>query len=118
MVMLVSLEQASAHLRRDTTDDNADLTLKIHAASGAVLNYISDADFIDSSGEPDYDSAGDPIGVPFPIQAAVLLILGDLYSDRDGYSFRKGDTSPRIGDIVISRSAHFLLDPYRSPVVA
>jgi hypothetical protein len=30
---LVTLQQASDHLRRDTTDDNADLELKVEAAS-------------------------------------------------------------------------------------
>lgn len=116
MVMLVSLEQASAHLRRDTDDDDADLTIKIEAASQAVLNYIAPVDFLDSAGEPDFDSAGDPVGVPAPIQSAVLLIVGDLYTDRDMQNFREGGTAPRWGNITLSRTVHFLLDPYRIPV--
>lgn len=116
--MLVSLQQASDHLRRDTTDDDSDLTLKINAASQAVLNYITNTSFLDSSGLPHYDSAGEPLGVPYPIQAAVLLILGDLYADRDGQAYREGISTPRLGEIIIPRAAHFLLDPYRQPVVA
>lgn len=115
--MLVSLQQASDHLRRDTTDDNNDLTLKIQAASQAVLNYIDEQSFLNSSGQPDYDSAGNPQNVPYPIQAAVLLILGDLYADRDGQNFRDGGSHPRLGDIILPRAVHFLLDPYRIPVV-
>lgn len=115
MVMLVSLEQASVHLRRDTDDDDADLTIKIQAASQAVLNYIDPVDFIDSSGEPEFDSDGNPVGVPAPIQSAVLLIIGDLYADRDGVDYRSGNSTPRLGDIIIPRAAHFLLDPYRTP---
>ena len=116
--MLVSLQQASDHLRRDTGDDDNDLTLKIMAASQAVMNYIdTDQSFYNSAGIPDYDSAGVALDVPFPIQAAVLLILGDLYADRDGQNFREGGSTPRVGEIVIPRSAHFLLDPYRTPLV-
>lgn len=86
MVMLVTLQQARDHLRSDSTDDDNDLTLKIHAASGAVLNYIRNgADiFTDSSGEPVLDSNGGPIGIPYEVQAATLLMLGYLYKDRDG----------------------------------
>lgn len=112
---LVSLQQASDHLRRDTDDDDNDLLLKVEAASQAVVNYIDRIDFLDTAGEPDMDSAGDPINVPRPIQAAVLLILGDLYADRDAEAYREGNSTPRLGDIIIPRSAHFLLDPYRSP---
>ena len=39
-VMLVRLQEASDHLRRDTTDDDNDLTLKIKAASAAIINYL------------------------------------------------------------------------------
>lgn len=86
MVMLVSLQQAKDHLRLDSNDGDNDLTLKIHAASGAVLNYIRNgADvFTDSSGEPILDSNGTPIGIPFEIMAATLLMVGYLWKDRDG----------------------------------
>lgn len=86
MVMLVSLEQAKLHLRADTGDGDSDILLKIQAASAIVLNYIKHdgAEFIDSSGQVITDSSGNPIGVPADIQAAVLLMLGYLYKDRDG----------------------------------
>lgn len=117
MVKLVTLQQASDHLRRDTTDDDADLSVKVMAASRAVLNYIDDHSFLNSTGEPDYDSAGDPVGVPDPIHAAVLLVTADLYTDRDQENFRDGGTAPRVGEIIFSRTVHFLLDPYRIPTV-
>jgi hypothetical protein len=84
-MMLVTLEQAKQHLRIDHDDEDNDLILKIHAASGAVVNYLkSGADiFLDSNGEPVYDSSDEPIGMPFVVKAAVLLILGFLYKDRD-----------------------------------
>jgi len=119
MVMLVSLAQASEHLRRDTTDDDADLTIKIKAASLAVLNYISDHSFLDSAGEPEVDSAGDPINVPEPIQSAVLLLVGNLYTDRFGQEYTEPKASAdllRSGNIILPRTVHFLLDPYREPI--
>jgi hypothetical protein len=115
--MLVTLQQASDHLRRDTTDDDNDLTIKIEAASQAVLNYISDdLPFMNSAGVPDYDSSGVAIDVPAPIQSAVLLILGELYKNRDGEQYNEDVSRQRLGNLIIPRAAHFLLDFYRSPI--
>ncbi len=109
MVMLVSLAQASRHLRRDTSDDDADLTLKIKAASAVVMGLLgSAATFLDSEGnvpmadEPGIadsdgellDSNGDeiadgdeiPVGVPEHVQQATLLLIGDYYAGRDSGS--------------------------------
>ncbi|MFA6063874.1 MAG: head-tail connector protein [Gallionella sp.] len=85
MVMLVTLQQSKDHLRIDTSDGDNDLTLKIHAASAAVLNYIRNgADvFLDSSGEPVLDSNSFPLGIPYEVQAATLLMVGYLFKDRD-----------------------------------
>lgn len=118
--MLVSLEQASEHLRRDTTDDDADLTLKIKAASQAVLNYLKTVDFINSFGEPYYNSSGNPL-VPEPIQMAVLIVVGTLYIDRDGQDYvapRSGGGQERLGNISLPKEVHWLLDPYRTPTLA
>lgn len=113
--MLVTLQQASDHLRRDTTDDDADLILKIQAASDAIVNYIG----------PDriaelivFDSFGDPVDVPKPIKSSVLLLIGDLYADRDGRDFIEGGTDERLNKIILPRTVHFLLDPMRKPRMA
>lgn len=122
-MMLVSLRQARDHLRIDTEDDENDLELKIKASSIAIINYLGletaekYIDF-DSFGDVEFDSNGDPEGVPQPIQSAVLLILGDLYADRDGRDFIEGGTSERLGQIILPRTVHFLLDPYRVPRLA
>lgn len=85
LMMLVTLQQASDHLRRDTSADDADLTLKIQAASQAVIDYMKNgATFIDSSGDAEYDSAGEALGVPKNVQIAVLLMTGILYKAREG----------------------------------
>lgn len=117
MVMLVSLQEASDHLRRDTDDDDNDLMLKIQAASRFIVNYVDDDTFdLDSSGEPFEDSNGIVVDVPSDIKAAALLIIGQIYSDRDAPDFRDGKTAPRLGDIIMPRAAHLLLDYYRTPI--
>lgn len=96
-MMLVTLAEAKRHLRVDFDDEDADITLRVHAASGAVLNYLKHraraySPELDSTGEPVYDSSGDPVPeldtagdpvVAFEVKAAVLLMLGYLYRDRD-----------------------------------
>jgi len=85
MAMLVSLARAKSHLRITGTDDDSDVELKLKAASRAVLRYIdSDQDFLDTFGEPDEESDGVALGIPDDIQAATLLLLGDLYKEREG----------------------------------
>lgn len=77
MTMLVTLQQASDHLRRDTTDDDDDLTLKIEAASGIVLAYITESAYVP-------DEAGAPTAQVLPeVQNATLVMVGYLYKDRD-----------------------------------
>jgi len=90
MTMLVTLAQASDHLRRDSSDDDADLTLKIHAASGAVLRYLKGANHfqpeLDGDGNPVLDDDGKPVfttEVLQEVQFAVLLMVGYFYKNRD-----------------------------------
>lgn len=113
-MMLVSLQQASNHLRRDASDDDADLLLKIEAASGAVLNYLKDgADaFLDSAGEVMQDSAGDPVDVPRVVQAATLLMVGYFYKDRDN------DSEHEYEPGYLPRPVTALLYPLRDPTLA
>ncbi|HEY8355161.1 MAG TPA: head-tail connector protein [Methylophilaceae bacterium] len=84
--MLVTLDQAREHLRSDTDADDADLRLKIQAASAAVLDYLGgySASFTDSSGNVLTDSDGAPIGVPERVQQATLMMVAYLYRERDG----------------------------------
>lgn len=135
MVMLVTLQQASDHLRRDTTDDDADLILKISAISRAILNYLKDDmlayEFdMDEHGQPILDSAGDISYildsngdfVPRPeVQQAVLIMLGTVYTDRDAKEYidpRSGGGMERLGNMSLPKVVHWLLDPIRTPTVA
>lgn len=114
MVMLVSVEQASAHLRRDTVADDLDLIGKIMGASRAVLNYIGGgADvFTDSAGEPIPDSSGVAMDVPDDIQIATLLLIGEFYKNREAK--QEGVVNAQYGYGYLPQPVISLLMPYRS----
>lgn len=83
-MMLVTLDEALRQLNQPV-DQDQEITLFIHAASGAVLNYLkSGADyFLDSAGLVITDSNDEPVGVPYEVKAAVLILVGYLYRNRD-----------------------------------
>ena len=103
-MMLVTLAEARDHLRSDSVDDDADLTIKIHAASGSVINYLKAPAFIDETGAI-IESA-----VPFEVKAATLLLVGYLYKDRDD------DGEYQQG--YLPRPVTALLYPLRDPALA
>lgn len=135
MIMLVTLEQASEHLRRDTNDDDTDLTLKIMGASQAILNYLKDPllayeyardeygqYILDSDGKRELaiDSDGRYI-VAQPVQIATLIMVGVLYIDRDAKEYvdpRSGAGIDRLNNMSLPRVVHWLLDPIRKPSLA
>lgn len=116
-MMLVSLEQAKAHLRMDHDFDDSDITLKIEGASAAVLDYLKDyADsFLDSNGEVIEDSNGNP-DVPYQVKAATLLMLGDLYANREPIPTDPVDAQYGYG--YLPRAVIALLYPLREPTIA
>lgn len=120
MVMLVTLQEASDHLRRDTTDDDADLTLKINAASNAVINYLKNPNIVyqgsfDSSGDYIVDSS---LTVRDEVRSAVLIVLGVLYADRQGQQYIEENSEDRLGKMSLPKAVHWLLDPLRKPSLA
>lgn len=134
MVMLVTLDQVSVRLRRDTNDDDDDVIQMIHAASNAVLNYLKDpllaySYATDSAGVPELDSAGEPYlevnsngsYVPRPeVQHAVLMMVAIAYRDREGEEYinpRSGGGVERLGNMSLPRVVHWLLDPLRTPTL-
>lgn len=116
-MMLVSLETASEHLRRDTTDDDADLELKIKAASRAVVTYLKTPSFADSNGDIPEDSNGIAIEVPEDVQAATLLLIGEYYRNRDADAGQTGKVPEQFGYGYLPQAVIALLFPYRSPTV-
>jgi hypothetical protein len=114
--MLVSLKQAKDHLRvrADEHADDDDLILKIQGASSAVVNYLKSAanTFLNTDGEIETDANGDPVGVPFAVSAATLLMLGFLYKDRDD----NADNAYEQG--YLPKPVTALLYPLRDPACA
>lgn len=74
---IVTLQEAKAHLRVDGTDDEADITLKLAAAEDQVVQFLNRP-------VPWADAEGNAVAVPASVKAAILLVLGDLYSLREG----------------------------------
>jgi hypothetical protein len=122
--MLISLVQAKAHLRVDHDLDDDDITLKIEAASAAVLAYIGDTQylFLDTGGEPIEFDTSDTSTQPeqaalralHTCRQATMLLLGDWFSNRE----------PKPSDVVhagygyLPRAVVALLYPLRDPTIA
>lgn len=116
MTSLVTLVQAKAHLRMDHDEDDEQIEAMIEAASGAVLNYLDDAqyNYVDTGGEILEDSSG-PITIPPVIQQATLLMLGDLYRNREPTASDVID--PQFGYGYLPRAVVALLFTYRAPTI-
>ena len=101
MTPLVTLQEASDHLRRDMdAGDSDDLTLKITAASEAVMQYL------------EWDSVPNPL--PAVVKAATLNLIGEMYIEREGEM--SGQNAWGYGYLPIGVVA--LLYPLRKPALA
>lgn len=107
-MMLITLAEAKQHLRVDDDSDDADITLKVHAASGAVRNYLKAA----AEGYVGSDGQVIPESVPYEVKAATLLMLGYLYKDRDE------DSTNAYTQGNLPRPVTALLYPLRIPALA
>lgn len=95
---LVTLDQAKRQLRIDYDDENADLTMKMEQASAIIVDYIK---------RPDHGWTEE--NVPPLVQAAILLVLTDLWDRRNGSN---------KDDSILSRTVRDLLERYRDPALA
>lgn len=93
-VALVTLAEAKGHLRITDTAQDDDIDLKRMSASAIVVDYIK---------RPDHGWTAET--APFLIKAAVLLVLGVIFDNRDGSEALSGAT----------RS---ILERYRDPALA
>lgn len=124
-MMYVTVARAKQHLNMDHDEDDNLIEVYVQAASGAVKNYLKSASpyeierdsnddpILDSSSDPVYveDSAGDKL-VSYPVQAAVLLMVGFLYKDRD----ENPDQAFQAG--YLPKPVTALLYPLRKPALA
>lgn len=101
---LVTLEEAKSHQRIDDSADDQDVDRKIRMASAIAMQFMKRTempeDWIDTYSPPVYD-------IPFDIQAATLLMFGELWENREG----------SISN-VLSDAVKALLWPYRDPTMA
>lgn len=72
MALVVSLAEAKAHLRITDTSEDTILQLYINAAHDYIANYLNNANFQDAPS----------------IKAAALLLIGDLFENREAQSDR------------------------------
>ena len=112
-MMLVTVEAASQHVRRDTTEDDADFTSIVMAASSAVMNYLEQTgeSWGDSAGDPIEDSNGVAMNVPYAVQAATKMMVGYLYSERYG----SNEHTTQVQGFYLPIGVTALLYPYRTP---
>ena len=119
-MMLITLEQAKAHLRvtHDAEDDQ--ITEFVEAASTAVVAYLKSgaSTFLDTPGNPTpiVDSSGDVVDydVPAQVKAATKILVGNLFRNRDSVQpdadgWREGFLPPPVTA---------LLYPLRDPALA
>ena len=119
-MQFVSLDEARAHLRLDTEDEDGYVELLIQAASGAVYNYIRDSrpEFFDSDNLPFEDYSGIADGLPIEVKSATLLLLGYLYKDRDNNGLYKTNTGGNFEHGYLPRPVLSMLYRYRMPGLA
>ncbi|ANN78913.1 head-tail connector protein [Bordetella flabilis] len=106
---LVTLEQAVAHLRTDSTED---ISIYLGAAEIAAMEFLNRRVYEDEPAMAAAVLAGkageDPMVVNDMIKAAILLLLGHLYRNREDVI--SGQTAAAVQLPMGSRA---LLQPYR-----
>jgi hypothetical protein len=112
MADLVTIVQAEQHLRLTPGVEEDDLELKISMASAIVLDYLSRPSDVDWQATI---NGWTPATVPKPVQAAVLLQLGELFR------FRGDDDAKAMPDRehgYLAPGVVSLLYRYRDPALA
>lgn len=101
--MLITLDQAKAHLVIEHDEIDETIEEKVQEASAIVLDYLKrdEAEWQNTSGDPD--------GVPYLVQAATKLVVGALMENREG-----NDNGPQP----LSQAVKDLLHRYRDPAIA
>lgn len=90
---MITLEDAKLHLRVDHDDENNLIDWMLDVAIEGAANYLN----------VEVGDLDDPL-LPAPVKAAVLLVVGDLYVNREAVG-----TQPYSQNPTYER----LLNPYR-----
>lgn len=92
MTAMLILTDAKLHLRVDFTDDDALIQNLIDTATAATADYLDDTTLV-------LDSTA-----PAPVKAATLLMVADLYENREAQTERP---------LYVNATYERLLNPYR-----
>jgi len=93
---VLTLDEIKAHLRLDGDEENAQLTLLSEAAEDYAAQYLGRS-------LPWLDDLGAPVAVPASVRAALLMIIGDLYENREGALVGVS----RVDNPTVDRLLHF-----------
>lgn len=106
---LVPIETARQHLRLDGSDDDALVTLYLGAASDSAQEFLNRRVYPDAESMAaavlDGSAGADPMLITDAIRAAILLILGHLYTNREDVG--------AVALAALPRGSLDLLTPYR-----
>lgn len=91
MAALLTLAEAKLHCRIDHSDEDALITALIATATAATGDYLNAATALDDTASA-------------PVKAAALLLVADLYENREAQSDRQ---------LYRNDTYHRLLAPYR-----
>lgn len=91
MAALLTLDEAKLHCRIDHDDEDSLLSSMIAAAAASVGDFINAPEALDDT-------------APAPVKAAALLLVGDLYANREALVERPLSKNPTF---------ERLLNPYR-----
>lgn len=104
---IIEMAEAARHLRLDTSDpywetedEGLDLASKMMMAEAIVIDYLK---------HPAEAVYWDEDTAPFPVKAAMLLVLSDLWEHRAGSANE---------DVFLSSAVKSLLHRFRDPALA
>lgn len=84
---LVTLKEAKDHLKVTHSFEDADITIKLRAAEESAVAYLDRAVYPSQQALDAAVAAGaagpDPMVCNFMLRAGILLILGDLFANRE-----------------------------------
>ena len=92
---MLTLSEVKLHCRIDHAEEDSLLAAMIDAATASVGDYINAAEPLDDT-------------APAPVKAAAMLLVGDLYSNREALVERPLSKNPTF---------ERLLNPYRVQVL-
>lgn len=109
--MLVTLEEAKAHLRVDHDLDDSTIEIYINGSSESVINYLDGASpyLLDEDGK-------ETTKVKYVVKAATLIMVGEFYKNREAN--QDGAMPTGFGYGYLPYPVVSLLYPLRYPVIA